>query len=150
MEIERRLVAPCSAEELFGYVDDLGRYPAWMNLVHDVAAAAPRPGEDRAWDVELRAELGPLARSKRLRMTRTHHEPATSVVFERAEVDGRTHAPWLLRADLATAAPGTELTMTLRYGGSLWAGAVLERVLDDAVRRGSERLLELVSEAPTR
>jgi hypothetical protein len=31
----------------------------------------------------------------------------------------------------------------------LWTGGVLERVLDDQVRRGSEALLELVSAEPT-
>ncbi len=150
MEIERRLVARCAAAELFPYVDDLARYPEWMALVHDVEEADAMPGEAAAWDVELRAQVGPVARSKRLRMVRTRHEVPTSAVFERAEVDGRTHAPWLLRADLAPGTAGTELTMTLRYGGRLWTGAVLERVLDDQVRRGSERLLELVSDSPTR
>ncbi len=35
--------------------------------------------------------------------------------------------------------------MTMIYGGALWAGPVLERVLDDQVRRGSEALLALVT-----
>ncbi len=150
MEIVRRLVAPCDAGVLFAFVDDLDRYPAWMGLVHGVAPTGIRPGEDAAWDVELRAQVGPLARSKRLRMVRTRHDVPSAVVFERSEVDGRRHAPWLLQADLATVPLGTELTMTLRYGGGLWTGAVLERVLDEEVRRGSERLLELVSGGPTR
>ena len=149
MEIERRLLAPCGADELFAYVDDLGAIRrGWASSTRSPSRA--RPGEDAAWDVELRAQVGPLARSKRLRMVRTSRVAPASVVFERSEVDGRKHAPWLLRADLAPEPDGTELTMTLRYGGALWAGAVLERVLDDQVRRGSERLLELVSDAPTR
>lgn len=150
MEIERQLLAPCGADELFPFLDDLGRYPAWMGLIHEVRVAETGAAEDAAWDVELRAQVGPLARSKRLRMVRTDRVAPVSVVFERSEVDGRKHAPWLLRADLAPASTGTELTMTLRYGGGLWTGAVLERVLDDQVRRGSERLLELVTDAPTR
>lgn len=150
MEIQRHLVAPCGADELFAYVDDLERYPAWMDLVHEVAVVDAVRNEAAAWDVEIRAQVGPFARSKRLRMVRTRRDVPGCVMFERAEVDGREHAPWLLRAELAPADNGTELTMTLRYGGGLWAGAVLERVLDDEVRRGSERLLELVSDAPTR
>lgn len=150
MQIERRLIAPCGAGELYPYLDDLVRYPAWMGLVREVATAEAAADEDAAWDVELRAQVGPFARSKRLRMVRTRRDVPAVVVFERAEIDGRDHAPWLLRADLTPTPDGTQLTMTLRYGGSLWAGAVLEQVLDDEVRQGSERLLELVSEEPTR
>ncbi|MGI9645299.1 MAG: SRPBCC family protein [Ilumatobacteraceae bacterium] len=157
MEVERRLVAPRSAADVFPYVDDLGVYPTWMRLAHEVEAVESGPGEDLAWDVEIRAQVGPLARSKRLRMVRTLHDRPASVAFERAETDGRTHAPWTLRADLVPVDgddASTELVMTLRYGGNLWTGAVLERVLDDQVRLGSERLLELLtddlSSPPTR
>ena len=144
MEIVRTLVAPCDADVLYPYVDDLAVYPTWMRLVHHVDAVA-----DGVWDVELRARVGPFARSKRLRMARTAHDRPTCAVFERAEADGREHAPWTLRADLrpveAFESPATELTMTLRYGGSLWTGAVLERVLDDQVAAGSAALLDIVS-----
>ncbi len=145
------MVAPCTPTELFAHVDDLSVYPPWMGLVHDVDRAATQPGEDAAWDVELQAQVGPLTRSKRLRMVRTRLEPPQLVVFERAETDGREHAPWVLRAELDGDVAGpTSLTMTLSYGGGLWTGAVLGRVLDDEVERGSERLLELVSGEPTR
>jgi hypothetical protein len=57
------------------------------------------------WDVELRARLGPLARSKRLRMVRTVRDPETfTATFERDQADGRNHSPW-------TAAAG-ELVLT--------------------------------------
>lgn len=151
MEIERRLLAPCPPQDVYGYVDDLGVYPSWMRLVREVVPVEAGPEEDATWEVELRAQVGPLARSKRLRMVRTCHEPSRTVIFERAEVDGRSHAPWMLRADLRSAQTdddATELVMTLRYGGSLWTGAVLERVLDEEVRVGSERLLELLSARP--
>jgi hypothetical protein len=138
---------------VFDLVDDLARYPQWMPLVHGaVEAGAAEDGENRgcpSWDVELRARVGPLARSKRLRMVRTEHRPPHVAVFERQEIDGRAHAPWVLRADLADSVDGVELTMTLRYGGSLWSGAVLQRVLDDEIRRGSEALYERVSSEPT-
>ncbi|BAN02563.1 SRPBCC family protein [Ilumatobacter coccineus] len=147
MEIVRRLVAPCTPARLFAHVDDLSRYPAWMDLVH----AVERESADDAWDVELRATVGPFARSKRLRMERTELVPDRVAVFERAESDGRNHSPWMLRAELAPIEPSpngaaqTELTMTLRYGGNLWTGAVLQRVLDDKVAAGSAALLALVT-----
>ena len=154
MEIERRLVVPAPADEVFALVDRLPAYLGWMGLVHEVielepdstgAEGVPRP----AWDVELRARVGPLARSKRLRMVRTVHDPVRAAVFERQEVDGRAHAPWVLTALVEPMSqPSVELTMRLAYGGSLWTGAVLQRVLDDEIRSGSENLLALVAGSP--
>lgn len=143
MEIVRSLTADVAPELLFEHVEDLGDYPAWMPLIHDVQRL---DGEAPAWTVELRAQVGPFARSKRLRMERTELDQDRVAVFERREADGREHSEWILRADLDVDDDGrTILTMTMSYGGSLWAGPILERVLDDQVRRGSERLLALVS-----
>jgi uncharacterized protein YndB with AHSA1/START domain len=147
MEIERRVTLPAPRERIFGLVDDLARYPQWMELVHDVDEVDPTEEGHRAWEVELRAQVGPLARSKRLRMVRTVHDPARVVAFERAETDGRRHSPWILRSRLDSVAEGTDLLMTLTYGGSLWTGAVLQRVLDDHVERGAAALSALVSAA---
>ena len=145
VEIERSVVLAASAEEVFAHVDDLTRYPEWMELVHDVAPAAPDAPDRPTWDVELRAHIGPLARSKRLRMARTVHLPAERVVFERAEVDGRVHAPWVLEATTRQlTAESTELKMHLRYGGSLWTGALLQRVLDEHVERGAASLAAML------
>lgn len=147
MEIVRQLTAPCDPSTLFGYVDDLDRYPPWMDLVH----AVERIGDEALWDVELQATIGPFARSKRLRMRRTEHVVDELVVFERDESDGRHHSAWTLRADLVPLdVPErfvTELTMRLSYEGSLWSGAVLQRVLDDKVAAGSRALLDLVTAA---
>ena len=124
-------------------IDDLGRYPEWMDLVYGVTETGPSPTGERVWDVELRAQVGPLARSKRLRMVRTVHEPSRRVVFERREVDGRRHSPWILESTLdVVTTDSVELTMVLTYGGNLWTGAVLERVLDDHVERGAAALAE--------
>lgn len=164
MEIRRELSAPCDIARLFAWVEDLAIYPQWMGLVHQVAGVSDGEIGTPAWNVELRAQVGPFARSKALRMERTEHVAPTvesgdqpdsapgRATFERREIDGREHSPWILRT---TVSPGptdetSVLIMELQYGGSLWGGAVLQRVLDDAVRRGSERLVELVSEAPTR
>ena len=70
-----------------------------------------------------------------------------------AEASVETHpdrAAEVLRAQLDAVGAGTRLTMLLRYGGVLWTGGVLERVLDEQVRRGSEALLALVSAEPMR
>jgi Polyketide cyclase / dehydrase and lipid transport len=161
VQIVRAVELPAPADRAFEFVDDLARYPTWMRLVREAeptGGAAVDPPADAmpstdsstglaaAWIVELQAQVGPFARSKRLRMVRTVHLPNTTVRFERSETDGRSHAPWTLQADLVESEAGsTRLTMTLTYGGSLWTGAVLQRVLDDEVSRGSESLVRQVA-----
>jgi ribosome-associated toxin RatA of RatAB toxin-antitoxin module len=140
VDVHASLEAPCTPDELFAFVDDLDRYPRWLDLVH----RADGVGTDE-WQVELRARLGPLARSKRLRMRRTVHDPERHLaVFERHEVDGRRHSPWVLRAEVLGDAGGSALRMHLHYGGALWTGGVLERALGDQITNGRERLLALV------
>ena len=116
---------------------DLGTYPSWLSLV---TAAEPDSGtDDDAWHVTLRARLGPLARSKRLRMVRTHLTE-TSVRFDRAETDGRDHAEWILRAGLEPTAPGTcDVLVHLHYGGALWS-TPLEVVLATFEGSAADRL----------
>lgn len=146
METTESIVVTAEPGAVFAHVERLDAYPAWLPLVHSaqqVEAAAGDPGP--AWTVELRAKVGPFARSKRLRMVRVEHVADRRVVFARRELDGRDHAVWELAADLGTTHPGTELTMHLRYGGSLWTGGVLERVLDDQVRQGREGLQRLLA-----
>jgi len=149
MEIERQLVLPATTDVVFALVDDLTVYPSWMALTHAVRPVGRDDDGLPAWDVELRARIGPLARSKRLRMVRTRHEPDRIAVFERIEADGREHAPWVLTAQVEPLdAVSSELRMHLFYGGSLWTGAVLQRVLDDEIRRGSDALLASLSGSP--
>jgi hypothetical protein len=139
MDLSATLDAPCSSGELFAWVDDLGRYPAWHTIV-----TRAEPDGDGAWLVDLRGRLGPLARSKRLRMERVTLEPEHLVVFRRAERDGRHHADWRLRATVDPAGAGSRLVMDLHYGGALW-GPVLERLLREEIEASRTRLLGLVS-----
>jgi Polyketide cyclase / dehydrase and lipid transport len=151
MQIERHTVVPGEPARAFALVDDLAAYPAWMDLIHEVVPAESATAEP-AWEVELQAQVGPFARSKRLRMVRVVHEPPERVVFERAEIDGRRHSSWVLSATLAPvggAESSTSITMTLTYGGNLWTGAVLQRVLDDHVERGAAALQRLLSAPDT-
>ena len=149
MEITQRLDLPCEPAELYDHVDDLGRYPSWMRLVHS-AEPVDDPQRRPAWTVELRARVGPFARSKRLRMVRAEAIANELVVFERAELDGRTHARWALRAELEPTVGGSALTMHLAYSGSLWTAGLLDRVLADEIRRGSASLIATVTGGTTR
>jgi hypothetical protein len=147
--VDRRatLETPCPPEAVFAWVDDLARYPAWLPLVTRVepdGGSPQRPG----WLVDLRGRLGPLARSKRLRMARTAWEPGTLAVFERDERDGRDHSVWVLRAEVTARPAGSRLSMDLHYGGRLW-GPVLERLLGEEIARAQVRLAELVASGGT-
>ena len=144
MDVTADLLAPCSPERLFVWVDDLGHYPEWLDIVPRATPVDEQDGDPGpAWSVDLRGRLGPFARSKRLRMVRTVHEAPHRVRFERLEHDGRRHSPWVLEARVAPDTGGSLLTMRLHYGGSL-VGPLVERLLADEIRQSKPRLLALV------
>lgn len=145
VDVVAELAAPCGPEELFIWVEDLGRYPHWLEIVTRADPLAVVGDGAPAWMVDLRGRLGPLARSKRLRMVRTCHDVPRVARFERREVDGRSHSPWVLEADVTASPGGSLLTMRLHYGGSLW-GPVLQRLLGDEIARSRVRLLDRVAQ----
>ena len=145
MDLTATLDADCRPGELFGWVGSLDTYDRWLDIVPrtDPAPEAPDdPGP--AWFVTLRGRLGPLARSKRLRMVRTTYEEPTLAVFERRELDGRDHAPWVLRARVAAEGDRSVLSMDLHYGGSLWV-PLLDRLLTNEIESSRQRLRGLVA-----
>ena len=71
MDVVASVEVPVSAEKLFDYVADLANYSSWLEFVHKVEPISDSGNSDPTWMVELRAKLGVLARSKRLRMSRT-------------------------------------------------------------------------------
>lgn len=135
-------------DELFEVIADLGTYPEWLEVV---GAADVEPGDEPAWIVTLRARIGPLSRSKRLRMCRTRHTPRPGeggdVMFERCETDGREHSAWIMKAtvspvDEAAAGAGSwasAVQLTLSYDGGMWSGP-LDGLLDVAAGRATDRL----------
>lgn len=145
MDLTATLDAECSPEVLFGWVGSLDSYDRWLEIVPRTTPAEAAPGDaGLAWHVTLRGRLGPLARSKRLRMVRTEHDPPHVAVFERCETDGREHSPWVLRAEVDGIPGGSRLTMDLHYGGSLWV-PLLDRLLTGEIEASRERLRALVA-----
>jgi hypothetical protein len=140
MDLTATLDASCSLEQLRVWVGELSRYPDWLTIVP--RADLEEGSEPSAWAVELRAKVGPIARSKRLRMIRTIDEPA-HIRFERNEVDGRSHSSWVLDAQLESIEIGSRLTMGLHYGGSFGAG-LFERLLADEIESSKQTLRSLV------
>ena len=141
MDVVATVDVPVSAEKLFNFILDLANYESWLQMVHSVKLL-----EDKSWSVELRARLGPFARSKRLRMVRSSFDTPSFVVFERAEVDGRKHSQWVLSATVSSTATGSCLTMNLHYSGSLFTGGLLERALADQISQGRGKLIRLLIE----
>jgi hypothetical protein len=134
-------------ERLFAIVSDLGSYADWLDIVSRVEADPAGPegeGEGSAWTVTLRATVGPLARSKRLRMVRADDDAPRRVRFERQERDGRNHAPWILESTVEPKRDGSSLMMTLTYGGRLWS-PVLRSVLEAQVTSAATNLKTLAA-----
>lgn len=139
MEITAELIAPCEPIVLFELVDDLERYPEWLEIVPAASAV-----EEGVWNIDLRGRVGPFARTKRLRMARTVWQPPTRVVFERDELDDRDHSTWRLSIDIEQIDIGSQLEMSLFYSGSLLQ-PVVERLLREEIELSRTRLLNLVS-----
>lgn len=143
----------CPVDVAFGWVDDLARYPQWLDIVSraerepDAASVSGAGGDagQPAWAVDLRGRLGPLARSKRLRMVRTEVDAPRRGRFERVELDGRQHSPWRLSVEVTDRPGGSHLWMELHYGGSLF-GPVVQRLLRDEIERSKQRLAALVAD----
>ena len=145
MDLVASVEVPVSVEKLFDYVADLANYSSWLEFVHKVELVGESTETDATWLVELRAKLGVLARSKRLRMTRTLCEHPKAVVFERREQDSRRHSEWILRATVSQTATGAKLETNLHYSGNLFTGGMLERALSDQIATGREKLIQQLS-----
>jgi len=145
MDLVASVEVPVSVEKLFDYVADLANYSSWLEFVHKVELVGESTETDATWHVELRAKLGVLARSKRLRMTRTLCEYPKLVVFERREQDSRRHSEWILRATVSQTATGAKLETNLHYSGNLFTGGMLERALSDQIATGREKLIQQLS-----
>ncbi|MGB3412961.1 MAG: SRPBCC family protein [Microthrixaceae bacterium] len=147
MDVNAALVANVTPHAMYQVVSDLGRYSQWLDIVARAVpteSVATDPGP--AWIVDLRGQLGPLRRSKRLRMTRAVAEEPNLVRFERAEIDGRSHSDWVLQAVVLTdSSDSVTLEMSLHYGGSMWI-PLLDRLLSDEIGRSRGRLLELLAQ----
>ena len=145
MDVVATLEAPSPATALFTWVEDLERYPSWLDIVPRASKADPHADDvGPAWSVDLRGRLGPFARAKRLRMVRTVHDIPTHARFERVEHDGRQHSSWVLDASIDESGDHSTLTMRLHYGGRLWMPA-LDRLLADEIERSRPRLLAQLS-----
>jgi hypothetical protein len=154
-----------SPAAVYARLANLDGYGEWMDLVSRVEPADADPGDaGPAWWVTLRAAVGPLARSKRLRMVRTGADEHHALRFERRELDGRRHSPWVLDVAIAPAdgatppqagsagatpdgATASMVVVDLGYEGGLW-DPLLDRILGSNVDTAVPRLQALVAGPP--
>jgi hypothetical protein len=142
VDISAEALVPFPVDRVHAEVRDLTTYPRWLSIVRKAVAESTT-----TWSVHLGAGVGPITRTKRVRMVLVADEPGL-VRFERHEEDGRPHSPWVLTARLAAAAAGTALTVDLHYGGGRWL-PLLDVVLAQEVRRAGGRLAACIAENPT-
>ncbi len=144
MDLEAALQTSATPAAVVVFVAELDTYPQWMSLVH---SARRLEASEPTWDVELRAKVGPFARSKRLRMVRSEFVEGgrTRIVFDRREVDGRQHAAWRLTITVWSEGTTTHLTMHLHYDGRFFAG-VVESILQHEIDAGRTRLAGLLGD----
>lgn len=143
MRHSSELIVRAPASEVAAVVSDLATYPHWNDLVREANPAEPADGDaGPAWDTTLQAQVGPFARSKKLRFVRDqlldHHDEFT-IRFVRAEVDGKDHAAWTMHVEVDPVANASSLTLTLSYDGKLWVPA-LGNILHSAIATATERL----------
>ena len=142
MDVYASLDAPVDCARLHLAMSDLSAFTQWLDIVYQAERDSEKTDDDAAWNVQLRGKVGPFARSKNLRMVRTINEEGSRVVFERRELDGRSHAAWVLTANISPKDQGSTVAVHLHYGGTLFTGGVLERLLADQITRGQQRLLQ--------
>ena len=146
MRVSSSVTLAAPADRAMPLLLDLSRYPAWMPLVH--SATAEDGSSPAAWHVELRARVGPFARSKRLRMVRASDDTVAGervLVFERREAGGARHSAWTMTVRVREDAGSTTVTIDLEYGGSLWTAGVLDRVLAAQIEAGKAGLARVVA-----
>ncbi|HEX2849258.1 MAG TPA: SRPBCC family protein [Acidimicrobiales bacterium] len=147
MDLDADATLGLAAGRVFEAVADLATYPAWAGIVGSAAPAVASPdGADPgpAWDVDLVARLGPLSRSKRVRMVRDVCDEGKRARFVRRELDGARHSAWILEATLTPAGTDrTTLHMHLHYSGARWLPG-LDLLLREEARRAGGRLERFV------
>jgi hypothetical protein len=149
MDLEEAIDLAATRAMVVDVLSDLASYAEWLDIVSLAEPAGVDTDDRPVWMVELRARIGPFARTKRLRMVRTVLDVGperTQVLFTRREEGARDYSDWTLSVVVEDAgAAECRVVLRLHYGGSLWTPGPLERVLADQVRVGRERLSRVVA-----
>jgi len=140
MELSSTAHLKAPPDRVFAEVANLDTYPGWLGIVSGARRVdATETDVGPAWSMDLVGRIGPLRRTKTLRMVRVEARPPKLVRFERHEVGGGQNSAWVLTAEMEAADGGSQLTIALHYGG---AGRIpgLDRLLRDEIAKATKRL----------
>jgi hypothetical protein len=110
-----------SSEQVFSTLENLKAYENWLGFIY-VVEELDTDGGDPCWDVTLRAEIGPFARLKKLRMVRVLSEPHKEIRFARRESDGKVHSDWSLSVKIkGEDTDRCTAFLEVAYSGRFWS-----------------------------
>ena len=134
MEQTINLKLQTSSDIVFEVVSDLETYPDWLDIVENVLAES-----NDAWFVTLTAKIGPIKRSKKLRMIRTVED--NTVNFIRQETHDREFSIWEMTSTVTELSESSSnLLIELNYSGAYWSS--LLDALFEAKKPGIEKSLK--------
>lgn len=151
MNVEESFEAPCSPEVLFAITEDLANISPWLDLLGDAKPASPDPSDvGPAWDATFVVKLGPLTKTKDVRLVQIEHEPYKSVVYERHEIptegkDPSKIAMWRLTLKVSPTNEGSSLFVNVFYGGDA-LGDMAEGILTKELNKSKPALLKEVKQ----
>ena len=130
-----------SPEQIFAALADLANYQNWLGFIDTVDT----DGGDASWIVTLRAQVGPFARLKKLRMVRVEELVPESIRFSRREIDSKDHSDWDLYVTInENEGVGCSVQMVVSYSGRFWS-VPLQAVFTSHVETAKVRLQETFS-----
>ncbi len=130
-----------SPEQIFATLKDLANYQSWLGFIDTVDT----DGGDTSWIVTLRAQVGPFARLKKLRMVRVEEHVPESIRFSRRETDSKDHSDWDLHVTInEKEGVGCSVQMVVSYSGRFWS-VPLQAVFTSHVETAKVRLQETFS-----
>ena len=131
-----------SAEQIFSALSDLAYYKNWLGFI-DTIDTVDADGGDACWIVTLRAQVGPFARLKKLRMVRVEEDFPKLIRFSRKETDSKDHSDWDLHVTISEKGDiGCSVQMVVSYSGGFWS-VPLQAVFTSHVETAKVRLREM-------
>ena len=127
-----------SSEQIFSALADLANYKNWLGFIDTVDIDTG----DTCWIVTLRAQVGPFARLKKLRMVRVEEDFPKLIRFSRKETDSKDHSDWDLHVTISEKGDmGCSVQMVVSYSGGFWS-VPLQAVFTSHVETAKVRLQE--------
>ena len=133
-----------SSEQIFSALSDLANYKNWLGFI-DTIDTVDADGGSACWIVTLRAQVGPFARLKKLRMVRVEEDFPELIRFSRKETDSKDHSDWDLHVTInEKEGVGCSVQMVVSYSGRFWS-VPLQAVFTSHVETAKVRLQETFS-----